>query len=258
MTEPPTNGSAETDTGTSVIVSIVARENGGSRRATLLDNTDSAQRLVEALIEAGCDTARVQAYSSREVRVGIEFNPTVALYDNDGGVIAAALAEVATPPPNTATGVPIEPARPPVEPEAQPVESSPATAPAPNFHVRADRIVFACLWAASLIVLLASLAVSLSRSGPREFVPTEPVSGTALPSPQTRALDQSLSPVPGTNGGLPACFAGGVNDCHCADFSTQEDAQRFFSRHPPGAGHVVDTDGDGVVCEWLPATTPSR
>src|SRR5437867_12617019 len=109
MTEPPTNGSAETDTRTSVIVSIVARENGGSRRATLLDNTDSAQRLVEALIEAGCDTARVQAYSSREVRVGIEFNPTVALYDNDGGIIAATLVEVATVPLSAPIVAPVEP-----------------------------------------------------------------------------------------------------------------------------------------------------
>jgi hypothetical protein len=29
-------------------------------------------------------------------------------------------------------------------------------------------------------------------------------------------------------------------------------AQAFYKVHPPGPGQVVDPDGNGRVCEWLP------
>src|SRR5438093_9042060 len=163
MAEPPTNGNAQGN-GTSLIVSVSPRGSTGARRATILDTTDSAVRVVESLIEAGCDTARVQAFSGREVRVGIEFNPTVALYDTDGAIIAAALAGAATPPV-------ITPASAPFEREPEPAEALPAGATARNLHLRMDRIVFASLWIASLVILLASLAVSISLPQPPAFVP---------------------------------------------------------------------------------------
>ncbi len=96
MAEATTNGSAEINAGASVIVSVSPRQPDGAQRATVVESTESAVRLVEALIEAGCDSARVSAFAGHEVRVGIEYNPTVALYDGDGGIIAAAFADAAT------------------------------------------------------------------------------------------------------------------------------------------------------------------
>jgi hypothetical protein len=46
--------------------------------------------------------------------------------------------------------------------------------------------------------------------------------------------------------------AGGIDDCTCADFETQPVAQAFYEEHPPGPGQIVDPDGNGVMCEWLP------
>lgn len=42
-------------------------------------------------------------------------------------------------------------------------------------------------------------------------------------------------------------------DRDCSDFDTQRAAQRFFDGAGPGDPHRLDRDGDGVVCESLPA-----
>ena len=44
----------------------------------------------------------------------------------------------------------------------------------------------------------------------------------------------------------------GSDAYNCADFSTQAEAQVAFDVCGPEDVHVLDNDGDGVVCEGLP------
>lgn len=41
-------------------------------------------------------------------------------------------------------------------------------------------------------------------------------------------------------------------DRDCSDFTTQEEAQRFYESHLPRDPHRLDGDGDGRACESLP------
>ena len=44
------------------------------------------------------------------------------------------------------------------------------------------------------------------------------------------------------------------DDYDCSDFSTQEEAQKFFGSEggPQTDYHNLDRDGDGIACESLP------
>ena len=50
---------------------------------------------------------------------------------------------------------------------------------------------------------------------------------------------------------LPECT---LTDCNCSDFSTQEEAQKVFSRFPNDP-YKLDRDGNGIACESLSKTT---
>jgi hypothetical protein len=78
------------------------------------------------------------------------------------------------------------------------------------------------------------------------------VTTRATASPISRGRDGSPTPAVGGAAQEPECAAGGVNECTCADFASQPVAQAFYEVHPPGPGHIVDPDGNGRMCEWLP------
>ncbi len=42
-----------------------------------------------------------------------------------------------------------------------------------------------------------------------------------------------------------------AQDRDCRDFSTQQEAQRFFEQAGPGDPHNLDADNDGIACEGL-------
>lgn len=48
----------------------------------------------------------------------------------------------------------------------------------------------------------------------------------------------------------PPNYGGGDKDC--SDFSTHEEAQRFFEAQGSSDPHRLDRDKDGVACETLP------
>ena len=126
-------------------------------------------------------------------------------------------------------------------------------------------MVWVGLWVASLLVLGISVIASMSNGSAREvvieapvqyqdqFQPQAPIPSPPVASPLNRSADpEGTSPVVGGASQLPECAAGGLDDCQCADFNTQPEAQQFYEAHPPEPGHNVDPNGDGVVCEWLP------
>jgi hypothetical protein len=140
-----------------------------------------------------------------------------------------------------------------------------ATAPERPFELRLDRMIWVALWIGSLLVLGISAIASMSNGSAREVVieapiqfqdellPQAPVASPPVSSPLNRDTDdESTAPVVGGASKLPDCAAGGVDHCRCADFKTQPEAQQFFEAHPPGPGHIVDPDGNGLMCEWLP------
>lgn len=40
-------------------------------------------------------------------------------------------------------------------------------------------------------------------------------------------------------------------DRDCRDFSSQQEAQKFFEANKPGDRHRLDEDNDGIACEVL-------
>lgn len=52
--------------------------------------------------------------------------------------------------------------------------------------------------------------------------------------------------------GLVASPVQGFTDRDCADFATQEAAQKFYEAAGPGDPHRLDADGDGIACEANP------
>ena len=54
---------------------------------------------------------------------------------------------------------------------------------------------------------------------------------------------------------LAVAPASSVTDMDCGDFATQAEAQAFFVAAGPGDPHLLDGDGDGIVCETPPTLT---
>jgi hypothetical protein len=240
------DGRGESPTKDRVVVSVIDRDEGDRRRAAVLETMDEAQRLIEALITAGCDQRDVHVFRTHEVEMQVMYRATVHL-----GRDSSAEEVWSEPQPVDVPAAATEPS----EPQAiAPLDPAiPVTAGGWGIHIRADRLVWMCLWTVSVVVLAASLLTTFSRPAPREFTPGAPSSEGA--SPETEVLDSLSSPVMQQGSGVPECARAGQDNCRCSDFDTQPDAQGFYGRFPSADGHIVDPDGDGVFCEWLVGTT---
>lgn len=64
-----------------VIVVVCDREDGKRGEITVVDNPDTAAHLVENLLEAGFDEARIRLFSGYQAQMEISSRPVVALVD---------------------------------------------------------------------------------------------------------------------------------------------------------------------------------
>lgn len=237
-------------------VLIAVRDEGEAERiqGTLINGVDKAERIVNALIESGVPPNEVKALRAREIPLRVTCRWLVELIDT--GEPAPELPDTEESPREISQAGPPTAAR----EHGRPTKSRhllEEIAPERPFQLRVDRAVWFGLWTASLLVLALSLLTSLSGGAAREFVvgtplPVEEESGQTEPglTPETPAL----SPTVAAAARVPSCIEGGINECRCNDFATHAEAQAFFEEHPPGPGHNVDPDGDGVVCEYLPGS----
>jgi len=225
---------------------VAVKDVGGDSRvqATLMKDRVRAERIVESLVDHGVEPEAVSALEAREVPFKVSYRWVVELVEKgdraDGrGMVARLL------------GGGIRPLR--------------TIAPERPFEVRLDRVVWVGLWVVSLLVLGISLVASMSSGAAREVVieiPPQfegasesqaPVESPPAASPLNRNEDaEGRSTLVGGVSRAPECVTGGTDDCQCADFATQPEAQAFYEAHPPGPGHIVDPDGNGLMCEWLP------
>jgi len=253
-------------------IMVAVRDEGALRsgQASLIESTAKAERIVAALIEAGVEPEAVAALRARELPLRVSHRWTVELAHKPGtGPKAEALSTpkpaaepaaetVSTPKPAAELAAetvstprsPAEPANRFVGKAARFLEEITPDSP---FQLRMDRVLWLGLWAASLVILAISLMASYSRGDSKEFVvaPSSSSSDGASQAPGA-ALDSNSVP-----GAMPSCAMDGSRECQCNDFATQPEAQAYYQQHPPAAGHDVDPDRDGVVCEWLPQTAPS-
>jgi len=236
-----------------VVVAVIDRDEGDCRRATVIEGVDEAQRLIEALIAAGCDERDVSVFRTREMQVQVTYNATIRLSRD-----ASANDVQHLPQPLDAPTVAADSSEP--QAIAPLATAGPVTTGGWGLHLRADRLVWMCLWTVSIVVLAASLLTTFSRPAPREFVPGAPSSDARGLSPEGAALDSSSAPATDQASVVPECARAGQDNCQCSDFGAQADAQAFYERFPAADGHIVDTDGDGVFCEWLatPAAPPGQ
>ncbi len=265
MLEPQTQ--SQEMVGEKVIVSVIDHGDESCRRASILDDDDGAVRLVEALISAGCDPQDISVFRGQNLEVEIALRPAVVLHGPGVPPAAPTAAQV------TADRIDALPAGQPqgdempapaqsapvdhdeiVRPETT-VTGSPAVGDR-RIHLRVDRIVWLALWTVSMIVLAASLLASFSHPAPKQFVPRAPSSDARSISDESAVLGSALSPADEGLTVQPLCARGGQDNCRCGDFGTQREAQAFYEQHSPAPGHIVDTDGDGIFCEWLPPPAP--
>ena len=259
-------------------IMVAVRDEGALRsgQASLIESTAKAERIVAALIEAGVEPEAVAALRARELPLRVSHRWTVELAHKPGtGPKAGALStpEPAEPAAEAlSTPKPAEPAaetvstpRPPAEPNSRFVRKTARfleeITPDSPFQFRIDRVLWLGLWAASLVILAISLMASYSRGDSKEFVvaPSSSSSGRAFQAPGAALESNSqpeITPTAAPQTSMPSC-ATGSQECQCNDFATQPEAQAYYQQHPPAAGHDVDPDRDGVVCEWLPQTAPS-
>jgi len=235
-------------------IMVAVRDEGARRsgQASLIDSRAKAERIVAGLIEAGIEPNAVRALRTTELPLQVSYRWSV---------------ELARRPENA----PAEEAVPAPTPAARPINgffSKTArfledVTPDSPFQLRMDRVLWLGLWAASLVVLAISLMASFSRGDSRQFVvgPNSSSSERASQSPGA-ALELNSRPRVTSTPSVqqqppPACATDGSRECQCNDFATQPEAQAYYQQHPPGSGHDVDPDRDGVVCEWLPAAAPA-
>ena len=231
------------EAGERIIVAVkdVGEESLG--QASLIDDRERAARIVESLVEHGVEPEAVRALEARELPFKVSYRWVVELAERGDRTGRGTVSRL--------LGRGLRLVR--------------AIAPERPFELRLDRMVWVGLWVASLLVLGISVVASMSNGSAREvvieapaqyqgeFQPQAPIPSPPVSSPLNReAGPEGMSPVVGGASQLPECAAGGIDDCQCADFKTQPEAQQFYEVHPPGPGHVVDPDGNGVVCEWLP------
>ncbi len=237
---------------------IAVRDEGDERRgqASLIANIGRAERIVAALVEAGVEPEAVSALRAREIPLKVSYRWDVEISSED---TAQARSRPRAPQPRMA------------QPRREQTRNDRAggflrqglgllkeAAPQHPFQLRFDRLVWLGLWAASLLILGISLISSLSKGAAREFV-IAPSSFQEESSPGAASEAGGVSDeaqVVGEASRVPPCIAGGINTCQCQDFATQGEAQAFFEAYPAGPGHVIDPDVDGVLCEWLPQSTP--
>ena len=232
-------------------IMVAVRDEGVTRsgQASIIDSRAKAESIVAGLIEAGVEPDAVRALSAKELPLRVSYRWTVelALKAEDAPAREAVAA---------------------TKPAAKPMDGFlrktahflEEVTPDSPFQLRMDRVLWLGLWAASLVVLGVSLMASFSRGDSRQFVVGPNSSseralqapGAALDSNSRPGVTPTVSPQP-----PPACATNGSRDCQCSDFATQPDAQAYYQQHPPAAGHDVDPDRDGVVCEWLPKTVPT-
>ncbi len=251
------------------VVSVLDRREGGCRRATVLGSTDEAQRLVEALIAAGCDSTTVSVFQGREVGMQVSLRPIVRIDAEPEDGCAVWNVPLPMTAPSTVVESPDEPSgaperagpnafgsMPTTDSGGVQVVSATSTTGGWGIHIRADRLAWVCLWTVSIVVLAASLLTALSRPAPRAFVPGAPQSEAQGISGEGIVLDSAAAPLQDEREATPECAQGEADACNCADFGTQAAAQAFYERVPAADGHIVDTDGNGLFCEWLPAGVP--
>jgi len=232
---------------------IVVKDEGEKSRGqgSLIGDVQRAKRVVEALVEAGVEPEAVSALRAREVPLKVSYRWDVELSEKgDAAARATRGARRRTDPGGGAL-------------LARVIEFLEDATPQKPFQLRLDRVAWLSLWAISLLILGVSVLASLSKGSAREFIIDAPPAsyegseshageGSVLKSPAA----EDTSPVAGEAAEIPQCAQGPLEDCQCQDFETQGEAQAFFEVHPPGPGHSVDPDGDGVLCEWVPVSTP--
>jgi hypothetical protein len=237
-------GRENSDSGERIIVAVKDVGEDSLGQASLIDDRERAARIVESLVEHGVEPEAVRALGARELPFKVSYRWVVELAEK--GDPATGRGTV-----SQLLGSGLRLVR--------------AIAPERPFELRLDRMVWVGLWLASLLVLGISVIASMSNGSAREvvieapaqyqgeFQPQAPIPSPPVASPLNReAAPEGTSPVVGGASQLPQCAAGGLDNCRCADFKTQPEAQQFYEAHPPGPGHIVDPDGDGVMCEWLP------
>jgi hypothetical protein len=237
-------GRESSDGGERIIVAVkdVGEESLG--QASLIDDRVRAEKILESLVEHGVEPEAVSAIEARELPFKVSYRWVVELAEKSDPAGAAATV-------SRLLGRGLRLVR--------------AVAPERPFDLRVDRMIWVGLWIGSLLVLGISLVASMSNGSAREvtieapiqfqdeLLPQAPVASPPVASPLNRdAGAESTAPVVGGESRLPECAAGGIDHCRCADFKTQPEAQQFFEAYPPGPGHIVDPDGNDVVCEWLP------
>ncbi len=242
------------------VIVAVGGEKGAPSRATIVDSPPSAERLVEALIKAGCPGDAVGVFSCDEVSLEVSYKATARIQGTSMGhsfpfhaiesevvVVMAEDAAYAQP-----TELELAPAL-VVHEVAGGGTDVPPAGPALHLRIRADRVVWASLWTLSVLILGASLLISLSKPAPREFTPVAPSSEAHGSIGPSKVLDSAAAPND-VAAGVAECRLGS-GECRCADFGSQAEAQAYYARLPGDAGHNVDPDGDEVFCEWLLGST---
>jgi hypothetical protein len=269
------NGRTNGATAERILVTV--RDPGDDSRghASLIADVDEAQQLVSALVEAGVAPDSVSALRATELPLSVAYRWDIKILDEAAsGTKARVRPETQTKQPPLAQlwANEVQTAKSARSGVANRTEGGPFAqvarllhdvVPDSPFQFRLDRMVWMALWTVSLLVLSLSVASSLSKGSAREFViesPPTSYEGGALPAEKAAFSEPTAE---GTNlavGGAslePSCVADGINLCRCDDFSTQPEAQAFFEGHPPGPGHNVDPNADGVLCEWLPVIAPT-
>jgi hypothetical protein len=238
---------------------VALRDEGDVQRGhgSLIGNLQRAERIVAALVEKGVEQEAVSALRVRELPLKITYRWDVEICGNEGA--APARSPALTPSKDRRRDGLL----------AGTAGLLRELLPEKPFQLRFDRVVWLSLWAVSLLLLGISVLTTLSKGSAREFVIDGPPSSfevDARPSVQVDAPQATpeIEPGPTPNGAVvvggvsaaPPCIAAGINNCQCQDFATQPEAQALFEAYPPAPGHIVDPDGNGAVCEWLPAGGP--
>lgn len=250
IAEGPTNQSAREH----ILVAVRDEGEGKGAQGSLIDDFERAKRVVEALVEAGVEPEAVSAMKARELPLRVSYRWDVELSEKAGASVRSSEHAGGGSDLRGATLL------------ARLIEFLEEATPQRPFQLRLDRVAWLGLWALSLLVLGISILASMSKGSAREFIIDSPPSsyersqtgleeGALLASPSPAANE--TSPVVGEAAETPQCGPRGLDDCQCRDFETQGEAQAFFEAHPPGPGHNVDPDADGVLCEWVPSFTPS-
>jgi hypothetical protein len=247
MTEP-SNGRTDETAAETILVAVRNTGEESRGKANLTDDVGEAEHIVTELVKSGVKPEAVSALRATELSLTVSYQWTVQIGDKKA---RRSRPRIATSPGGKESGL--------LNRANEVMQDIMPEAP---FQLRFDRIVWLGLWGASLLILGILLVASLSGGNAREFV----IGGQPSPS-ENESLGSNVTtrPTPGASASpgagaaapLPSCLQGSVNNCQCQDFTTQGEAQKFFTSYPLPNRQPVDPDGDGLVCEWLPKITAS-